>query len=713
MSRAKTKTDIKKIKKRDGRIVPFEISKIERAILLAAKAAGGKNRERAKYLAGLVVKELEARFNKTIIPEVEQVQNLVGKILLEKGHEKTYQAHMLYRDLHTKLRDITSLVDSDELIQKYLNKASWLVKENANMTYSLQGLNNYVASIISSNFWLNKIYPRKVRKAHLYGDIHIHDLALVSAYCCGWDLKDLLIKGFGGVPGKVNSAPPKHFSTALGQLINFFYTLQGEVAGAVAVASFDTYLAPFIRIDNLSYKEVKQAMQEFVYNMNVPTRVGFQSPFTNVTLDLTPSKMVGEEVVIIGGKPIKAQYKDFQKEIDMFNKAFAEVMLEGDAQGRVFTFPIPTYSVVKDFDWDNPVLEPIFEMTRKYGIPYWANYVNSDMKPEDSRSMCCRLKLDNRVLRKRGGLFAANPLTGSIGVVTINLPRIGYHAKTKKEFFQRLGKTMRICKDSLLIKRQAIEEFTEKGLYPYCSYYLSDVKKRMSQYWSNHFSTIGIVGMNEALENFLGKSIRDDEGRAFALEVMNFMRKRILQYQKSTKQMFNLEATPAEGTSYRFAKVDKKKNPDILTAHEKDSGKNGIEPFYTNSTHLPVDSTDDIFEALDHQDELQCLYNGGTVLHGFLGESLSDTTTVKRLIKKIANNYSLPYFTLTPTFSICSVHGYLKGEHKFCPKCDGRKRTPCEVYSRVVGYLRPVSQWNPGKESEFYKRKTYNRLIVK
>ncbi|MBU1085513.1 MAG: ribonucleoside triphosphate reductase [Candidatus Beckwithbacteria bacterium] len=706
MPRPKTKTEIKKIKKRDGRIVSFEISKIERAILLAAKAAGGKNKNRAKFLAGLVVKDLEERFNKTITPEVEQVQDLVEKILLEKGHEKTLRAHTLYRDLHTRLRDITSLVDSDELIQKYLDKASWLVKENANMTYSLQGLNNHVASIISSNFWLNKIYPRKVRKAHLYGDIHIHDLALVSAYCCGWDLKDILVKGFGGVSGKINSAPPKHFSTALGQLVNFFYTLQGEVAGAVAVASFDTYLAPFIRFDKLSYKEVKQAMQEFVYNMNVPTRVGFQTPFTNVTLDLTPSKMVGEEMVIIGGKPIKAQYKDFQKEMDMLNRAFGEVMLEGDAQGRVFTFPIPTYSVTKDFDWDNPVLEPIFEMTRKYGIPYWANYVNSDMKPEDSRSMCCRLKLDNRVLRKRGGLFAANPLTGSTGVVTINLPRIGYLAKTKKEFFQKLGKTMRICRDSLLIKRKAIEGFTEKGLYPYCSYYLADVKKRMDQYWSNHFSTIGILGMNEALENFLSKSIKDDEGKAFALEVMSFMRKRILQYQKSTGQMFNLEATPAEGTSYRFARIDKKKNPDILVANENDLDKNGVEPFYTNSTHLPVDSTDDIFEALDHQDGLQCKYNGGTVFHGFLGESLNDTVTVKKLIKKIASNYSLPYFTLTPTFSICPVHGYLKGEHKYCPKCGGKKNF-CEVYSRVVGYLRPVSQWNPGKEAEFGKRKTY------
>lgn len=703
MPKAKIKTIIKKVKKRDGRIVPFDIKKIERAIWLAAKAAGGTDRKRAKYLAGLVVKELEKRFNKTIIPEVEQIQNIVEKTLLRKGHERTYRAYTLYRDLHAKLRDISSLVDSDELIQRYLDKASWLVKENANMTYSLQGLNNHVASIISSNFWLNKIYPRDVRKAHTYGDVHIHNLALLSAYCTGWDLKDLLIRGFGGVPGKISSSPAKHFRTALGQLVNFCYTLQGEVAGAIAVANFDTYLAPFIAQDKLSYKEVKQAMQEFVYNMNVPTRVGFQTPFTNVTMDLNPPKTVGEEAVVIGGKPIKTQYKDFQKEMDMFNRAFAEVMSEGDAQGRVFTFPIPTYSITKDFKWENPVLEPVFEMTRKYGIPYWANYINSDMKPEDARSMCCRLRLDNRILRKRGGLFAANPLTGSIGVVTVDLPRIGYLAKTKKEFFQRLNKLMRVVRDSLLIKRKTVEEFTEKGLYPYCRYYLSDVKERTGKYWSNHFNTIGIIGMNEALQNFLGKDITDEGGKAFALEVMDFMRKKILQYQKSTGQLFNLEATPAEGTSYRAARVDKEKYPDIIVANEKDVKKKGSEPFYTNSTHLPVHWTDDIFEALDHQDELQCKYNGGTVLHGFLGESLSNTKAVKELIKKIAKNYHLPYFTLTPTFSICPKHGYLKGEHHKCPKC----QSVCEVYSRIVGYLRPVNQWNPGKEEEFYKRKTY------
>jgi ribonucleoside-triphosphate reductase (formate) len=670
MPRPKAKTIIKQIKKRDGRIVAFDIKKIEKAIWLAAKAAGGEDRNKAKYLAGLAVKELENRFNKTIIPDVEQVQDIVEKILLKRGHEKTYKAYVLYRDLHAKLRDISSLVDSDELIQKYLDNASWLVKENANMTYSLQGLNNHVASIISSNFWLNKIYPRQVRKAHMYGDLHIHDLALLSPYCAGWDLKDILIRGFGGVAGKINSSPPKHFSTALGQLVNFFYTLQGEVAGAVAVANFDTYLAPFISHDKLSYKDVKQTMQEFIYNLNVPTRVGFQTPFTNVTLDLVPPKIVADEAVIIGGKPIKAQYKDFQKEIDLFNRVFAEVMLEGDAQGRVFTFPIPTYSITRDFNWENPVLEPIFEMTRKYGIPYFANFVNSDMSPEDARSMCCRLRLDNRILRKRGGLFSANPLTGSLGVVTINLARIGYLAKSKKDFFKRLFKLMKIGRSSLEIKRKTVEDFTQKGLYPYCKYYLSDVFERTGYYWSNHFNTIGIHGMNEALVNLLGKNIMTQEGKYLALEIMDFMRKKLLQFQKSTDQLFNLEATPAEGTSYRFAKIDKKRFSDIIVANEEELGSNGIQPFYTNSTHLPVNAADDIFEALDHQDDLQIKYNGGTVFHGFIGEKISDIDIVKKLIKKIAGNYHLPYFTLTPTFSICPIHGYIAGEHKFCPKCD-------------------------------------------
>lgn len=678
MFRAKKEIKIKKIKKRSGKIVRFAPSKIERAIHQAFKAAGEGDRKKAKLLTQKVIKELEKRFNSTIVPEVEQVQDIIEGIFQRHNLEKTLKAFTLYRELHRKLRDISSLVDSDELIEKYLDHSDWRVKENANMTYSLQGLNNHVASIISSNFWLNKIYSRDIRKAHAQADIHIHDLASLSPYCTGWDLKDLLIKGFGGVPGKVNSKPAKHFGAALGQLVNFFYTIQGEVAGAVAVSNFDTYLAPFIRLDKLKYSEVKQAMQEFLFNMNVPTRVGFQSPFTNVTLDLRPTKTVGEEAVIIGGKPTKHKYKEFQKEIDIFNQAFAEVMMEGDAQGRVFTFPIPTYSITKDFDWDNPKLEPVWEMTRRYGVPYFSNFVNSSMDPDDVRSMCCRLRLDNRVLRKRGGLFAANPLTGSLGVVTINLSRIGYLAKKrggsekdkKNQFLKILRQMMDLAKDSLVTKREMVEQFTKQGLYPYCRFYLADIYERNNVYWKNHFNTIGLNGMNEALINLLGASIADFQGKEFALEIMRFMQDRILDYQKDTGEMFNLEATPAEGTSYRFAQIDKAKYPKIKAANEKDVQNKNIPPFYTNSTHLPVDYTDDIFEALDHQDDLQCMYTGGTVLHGFLGESLPDTGSVKSLVKKIAQNYKLPYFTLTPTFSICPTHGYLKGEWKYCPKCD-------------------------------------------
>lgn len=684
----KFKTVIKRIKKRNGKIESFRPAKIEKAILAAFKAAGEDGKETASTITVRVIGEMEKRFNGTIVPEVEQVQDLIEKILAEEGFEKTYRAFTLYRELHRKMREVTSLVDSDELIEKYLSNDDWRVKENANMTYSLQGLNNHVASIISANYWMNKIYNRDIRKAHIQGDIHIHDLALLSPYCTGWDLKDLLIRGFGGVPGKVNSKPPKHLRTALGQLVNMFYTIQGEVAGAVAIANFDTYLAPFIRYDKLAYEEVKQCLQEFVFNMNVPTRVGFQTPFTNVSLDLKPTKTTGGEAVIIGGKPIEAKYRDFQKEMDWFNRAFAEVMMEGDAQGRVFTFPIPTYSITKDFDWDNPDLEPVWEMTRKYGVPYFSNFVNSDMDPDDARSMCCRLRLDNRVLRKRGGLFSANPLTGSVGVVTINLPRIGYLSRiesgsgegAKREFFSKLGKMMDVAKDSLVIKRTEVERWTVKGLYPYCRFYLQDVYKRNKIYWRNHFNTIGINGMNEALVNLMGKNIADAEGKDFAMEVMDYMREKILIYQRETGEMFNLEATPAESTAYRFAKIDKVKYPEIVCANEENYQKKDEPPFYTNSTHLPVDYTDDFFEALDHQDDLQIKYNGGTVLHGFMGESLPDTKAVKLLVKKVSSNYRLPYFSITPTFSICPEHGYLTGEWEFCPKCDE------EIgYSKFIG----------------------------
>ncbi len=678
MVRGKIKSKISKIKKRSGRIVAFSPSKIERAIRGAFKASGSDDQEEIRRLTQEVVAELEKRFNSSLIPEVEQVQDIVEKTLLERGHEEVYSAFTLYRQLHQKLRSISSLVDADELTEKYLDRGDWRVKENANMTYSLQGLNNHVASIISANFWLNKIYSREVRKAHRQGDLHIHDLSSLSAYCTGWDLKDFLIKGFGGVSGKVNSAPPKHLSSALGQIVNFMYTIQGEVAGAVALSNFDTYLAPFIAYDGLTYKQTKQALQEFVFNMNVPTRVGFQTPFSNISLDIHPTKMVGEEVVIIGGKPTKDKYKNFQKEMDMINRAFAETMMEGDSQGRVFTFPIPTYSITKNFDWDNKNLEPVWEMTRKYGIPYFSNFVNSDMDPDDVRSMCCRLQLDNRELRRRGGLFAANPLTGSLGVVTINLPRIGFLAKTesrsegfaKRRFFSILGRLMDLAKESLVIKREAVEEFTHSGLYPYCRYYLSDIYQRNGVYWRNHFNTIGINGMNEALVNLMGEDIASQNGREFALEVMDYMREKILIYQQETGEMFNLEATPAESTAYRFAKLDKEQFPKMVCANEERYQKEGEAPFYTNSTHLPVDYTTDLFEALDHQDELQRKYSGGTVIHGFLGESLPDTKSVKNLLQKVTANYKMPYFSITPTFSVCPKHGYLAGEWQFCPKCD-------------------------------------------
>lgn len=671
MTKNQIKSIVKKIKKRNGKVVKFVPGKILKAVEGAFRSAGEESSRGIEQVYKDVITEIDKRFNGTIIPEVEQIQDLIEEILKKDDFDEVAKAFKLYRELHRKMRLISSLVDSDELIDNYLDQSDWRVKENANMTYSLQGLNNHVASIISANYWMNKIYTKEIRKAHISGDIHIHDLSSLSPYCTGWDLKDLLIKGFGGVSGKVNSKPPKHLRTALGQLVNFFYTIQGEVAGAAAMSNFDTYMAPFIRYDNLNYDYVKQALQEFVFNMNVATRVGFQTPFTNVSIDLIPTKMVGEETVIIGGKPTKDKYKDFQREMDMFNKAFAEVMMEGDAQGRVFTFPIPTYSLTKDFDWDNKNLDPVWEMTRKYGIPYFSNFLNSDMSPDDARSMCCRLRLDNKELRKRGGLFSANPLTGAVGVVTINMPRIGYLAKqytnnleqAKKKYYTMLGKLMDISKDSLVAKRDQVELLTNKGLYPYCRHYLEDIYNRNGVYWRNHFNTIGLNGMNESLINLMGKNIADPEAKEFALDVMEYMREKILLYQKETGEMFNLEATPAEGTAYRFAKLDKKLFPDIKTMGDKI-------PFYTNSTHLPVNYTDDIFTALDHQDALQTKYNGGTVLHGFMSESLPDIAAVKKLVKKIAFNYHLPYFSITPTFSVCPKHGYMTGEHEYCPKCD-------------------------------------------
>ena len=584
---------------------------------------------------------------------------------------------------NTKEQDLNS-----SLVVSYLKQLDWQVKENSNMSYSIQGLNNYIASEISKKYWLNKIYPEHIKNAHISGDIHIHDLNIISVYCVGWDLKDLLSEGFTGVRGKVESSPARHFRTALGHVVNFMYTMQGEAAGAQAFSNFDTLLAPFIKYDGLSYDQVKQAIQEFVFNMNVPTRVGFQTPFTNITMDLTVPSYYADQPVIIGGELMDETYKEFQAEMDMLNKAFFEVMMEGDSAGRVFTFPIPTYNITKDFDWENKNLDGLWEMSAKYGIPYFSNFINSDMSPEDARSMCCRLRIDNRELDYRGGgLFGSNPLTGSIGVVTINLPKIADNVKNKGEFFENLSKQMETAKESLEIKRALLEDLTDKNLYPYTKFYLRDIKARYGVYWKNHFSTIGLIGMNEACLNLLGDDIGSFRGKQFALEVMDFMRAKIVDFQKETGHNYNLEATPGEGTSYRLAKLD----------------KNHKYPYFTNSTQLPVNYSDDIFEVLDHQDDLQTKYTGGTVVHIFAGERISNINTMKNFVKKVCNNYKLPYFTFSPTFSTCPNHGYVAGEHFKCPECGAE----CEVYSRIVGYIRPVNQWNKGKQMEFRNRTVF------
>ncbi len=689
------------IKKRDGRISAFDSSKITSAIEKAGQATGEFNGREARKLT-LRVLTLARDLQLGPVPEVEEIQDIVERVLLDSPFYKTAKAYIIYREQHNQIRKI-AIRENVDLMESYISQMDWKVKENSNMSYSLQGLNNYISSDITAEYWLNKIYPPAVRDAHYAGDIHIHDLSLLSVYCVGWDLQDLLLEGFKGVAGKVESSPPKHFRSALGQIVNFFYTLQGEAAGAQAMSNFDTLLAPFVKEDHLSYKEVKQALQEFVFNINIPTRVGFQTPFTNITMDLNVPATLKDSPVIIGGKYREDTYAAFQEEMDMINAAFAAVMMEGDAKGRVFTFPIPTYNITRDFDWNNPNLENVWKMTGKYGIPYFSNFVNSDMSPEDARSMCCRLRLDNRELRKRGGgLFGANPLTGSIGVVTLNLPRIGYLAEDETGFFQRLDNLIQIAAESLSIKRKILEKFTNGDLYPYSKFYLRKIKESTGVFWRNHFSTIGILGMNEACVNFMDQGIATPEGQAFAVRVMDHIREKIEALQAQTDEIFNLEATPAEGTTYRFANLDKKRFSDIICANEA-AYQQGSDPFYTNSTHLPVNYTDDLFEALELQDPLQTKYTGGTVQHLFLGEEVSDIEVVKQLVSKVSNTFKLPYFTLTPTFSICPAHGYISGEHVQCDTC----HADTEIYSRVVGYLRPVGQWNNGKQTEFAMRKTF------
>ena len=660
---------ISKVEKRSGEKVDFDKSKIESAVYKALTASEEGGDAEAKEVSGRVFDLMLRRFSRDETPHVEQIQDIVEEVLIMEGYHEASKNYILYREKRREVREIKGELDeSSNLVEDYIDEMDWEVKENANMTYSLQGLNQYVTSHVSKQYWLNKIYPEKVRKAAKNEDIHIHDLNLLATYCCGWDLQDLLLKGFGGVSSKIESAPPKHLRPALGQVVNFFFTLQGESAGAQAMSNFDTFLAPFIAYDKLDYKQVKQAMQEFLFNCMVPTRVGFQTPFINVSLDIKVPKHLRDQPVIVGGEPQDATYGEFQKEMDMFNRAFYEVLMEGDARGRVFTFPIPTISITDDFDWDNETLDPMWEATTKYGINYFSNYMNSDMDPEDFRSMCCRLRLDNKELIKRGGgLFGSQPLTGSVGVVTVNMPRIGYLSKTRKEFYNRLEKMMDLAKKSLEIKRKVINDFMEKGLYPYSKHYLQGVKDMRGTYYGNHFSTIGLIGMNETCLNFLDVGIGTEEGKNFAEDVLDFMNDKLVEYQEETGNLYNLEATPGEGTAYKQAKIDKSKFPDIITAGTEEV------PYYTNSVHLPVSHTNDPIEILDHQDSLQTKFTGGTVIHLFLGEKISDHQAAKTLIKNVFKNYELPYVSLTPTFSICPSCGYLHGEKFTCPNCKIKK----------------------------------------
>ncbi|MDD4084456.1 MAG: ribonucleoside triphosphate reductase [Acidaminococcaceae bacterium] len=685
------------IRKRNGNVVSFQPEKITRAIFKAAKAVGGNDWKRAESLTEEVVALAAAQLGEGIA-DVEFIQDMVEKVLIEKGHAKTSKAFILYREKRRSAREANALIGATiNMFTDYMADNDWRIKENANAQKSINGMNNYIRETFTKQYWLHEVYPEEIRNAHLSGDMHIHDLGFFGPYCAGWDLRQLLLQGFGGVEGKVESAPAKHLRSFLGQIVNSTFTTQGETAGAQAWSSFDTYCAPFIRYDDLDYKTVKQAVQEFVFNLNVPTRVGFQCPFSNLTFDIKAPRTLKDQPVVVGGVMREDTYGSFQREMDMLNLAFCEVMMEGDKKGRVFTFPIPTINVTKDFEWDSPVVNKFMEITCKYGIPYFSNYINSDLSPEDALSMCCRLRLDTSELRKRGGgLFGSNPLTGSIGVVTINLPRIGYLAKDEEDFRSRLLGVMNLAKNSLEIKCKTIEEQTARGMYPYAANYLKDVKARTDRYWFNHFNTIGLIGMNEACLNFLGKNITTYEGQSFALGTMDFMRDAISGFQEQTGRVYNLEATPAEGTSYSLARLDRKKYHDIITA-------GGDVPYYTNSTQLPVGYTDDIFETLDLQDALQSKYTGGTVLHLYLGEQIEDIEIAKKIIRKAFTNYKLPYLSLTPTFSICPEHGYIGGEVYTCPSCG--KET--EVWSRVVGYLRPVQNFNKGKSREYQERLKY------
>ena len=682
--------------KRDGKITDFDLNKISVAI---TKAFEAQNKQYVPAIIDMLTLRVTADFESKIennLVHVEDIQDSVEHVLEQSGYTDVAKAYILYRKQREKIRNMKStILDYKEVVNNYVHLEDWRVKENSTVTYSVGGLILSNSGAITANYWLSEVYDEEIARAHKNADIHIHDLSMLTGYCAGWSLKQLIQEGLGGIRGKITSSPAAHLSTLCNQMVNFLGIMQNEWAGAQAFSSFDTYLAPFVKVDNLSYKEVKQCIQSFIYGVNTPSRWGTQAPFTNITLDWTVPNDLAELNAIVGGKECDFKYKDCKKEMDMVNKAFIEIMIEGDANGRGFQYPIPTYSITRDFDWSETENNKLlFEMTSKYGTPYFSNYINSDMEPSDVRSMCCRLRLDLRELRKKsGGFFGSGESTGSIGVVTINLPRIAYLATDKADFYRRLDKMMDISARSLKVKRDVITKLLEEGLYPYTKRYLGT--------FSNHFSTIGLVGMNEAGLNakWLRKDLTNVETQEFAKEVLNHMRERLSDYQEQYGDLYNLEATPAESTSYRLAKHDKAQFPDIITASENDNI-----PYYTNSSHLPVGYTADIFSALDVQDELQTLYTSGTVFHAFLGEKLPDWKSTAKLVRTIAENYKLPYYTISPTYSICKEHGYISGEHFKCPKCG----QPAEVYSRITGYYRPVQNWNDGKLQEFSQRKTYD-----
>ncbi|MFZ2959984.1 MAG: ribonucleoside triphosphate reductase [Candidatus Ozemobacteraceae bacterium] len=712
--------ELRFVERRDGTIVPFDPEKIRSAMERAGKATGEFGAVEAGRMATQVINVLSHR-HQVGTPNIEEVQDFVEHILIANSFLVTNRSYILYREQHKQMREgRRSFVDVVSSINEYLGQQDWRVKANANQGYSLGGLILNVSGKVVANYWLSHVYTPEIGEAHRQGDMHIHDLDMLSGYCAGWSLRMLLQEGYNGVPGKVEASPPKHFSSALGQMVNFLGTLQNEWAGAQAFSSFDTYLAPFVRQDKLTYKEVFQGLQEFVYNLNVPSRWGTQTPFTNLTFDWNCPEDLRKKIPLIGGQPVDYTYGDLQPEMEIINRAFIEVMSEGDCHGRAFTFPIPTYNITKDFDWDHPNCDPLFEMTAKYGLPYFQNFINSDLTPDMVRSMCCRLQLDLRELLKRGnGLFGSAEQTGSIGVVTVNLARLGYtNAGDMPGLRTRLEQLMQLGKKSLETKRKVIQRLIDDGLFPYTRRYLGTLR--------NHFSTIGINGMNECIRNFTHgeHDISSPEGVAFAREIISHMRERMVEFQVETGHLFNLEATPAEGATYRFAREDKKRFPEILQAGPADA------PYYTNSSQLPAGFSGDLFDMMSHQEQLQPLYTGGTVLHLFVGERIPDAKSCKKLLQKCLTNFRLPYITLTPTFSVCPKHGYMAGEHFFCPACDeenvarmrsewetagheesfqppiftDEQRQACEVWSRVMGYYRPVSQFNAGKKSEYRER---------